>query len=331
MGVKVLSLFDGISCGRVALERAGIKIDEYYSCEIDKDALAIQKKHFPDNIQLGNVFDVNFKELGKIDLLIGGSPCNYWSVARGKKTEEIIQTGVGLFNKFAEAKDILKPDFFVYENVARLKTDIARYISNKLKSCPYVLNSADFSPQQRIRLYWNNFKIDTDYKDCNRSLDEVLENGFALQQKAFCLTASYYKATNYDFFVKRKHSMVANFLYGDNKSLEEEAIFYEKDGNYEKNIFRIKDGFIKFTVPKLSVGIIYHYFPVNKHDGIVALRKLTPLEAERLQGLPDNYTDGLANYKRYRLIGNGWSVQTMSVIFKSILKTIRGRVCCGYQ
>lgn len=331
MGVKVLSLFDGISCGRVALEKAGIKIDEYYSCEIDKDALAIQKKHFPDNIQLGNVFDVNFKELGKIDLLIGGSPCNYWSVARGKKTEEVIQTGIGLFDKFAEAKDILKPDFFVYENVARLKNGIARYISNKLKSCTYVLNSADFSPQQRTRLYWNNFKIDIDYKNCNSSLDEILENGFALQQKAFCLTASYYKATNYDFFIKRKHSMVANFLYEDNKSLKEKAIFYEKTGNYKKNIFCIKDGLINFTVPGQKGNIICHSFPVNKHDGIVALRKLTPLEAERLQGLPDNYTDGLADYKRYRLIGNGWSVQTMSVIFKSIKRTIRGRVCCGYR
>lgn len=152
--MKVLSLFDGISCGRVALERAGIPVETYYASEIDKYAIQIAQKNYPDTIQIGDVTKVDFSEyIGKVDLIIGGSPCQGFSFA-GKQLN-FNDPRSKLFFEFLRAVRTIKPKYFLLENV-KMKKEFQDIISERLGVQPIEINSALVSAQNRIRLYWTN-------------------------------------------------------------------------------------------------------------------------------------------------------------------------------
>lgn len=151
--MRVLSLFDGISCGQLALQRANIPVEVYYASEIDKYAIQITQKNFPNTIQLGDVNKIDFTQfIGRIDMVIGGSPCQDLSIAKvnrkGLKGERS-----GLFYKFVEAIRIIKPKYFLLENVASMSKEDKEIITKEFKAYPTMINSALVSAQQRKRLY----------------------------------------------------------------------------------------------------------------------------------------------------------------------------------
>lgn len=172
--MKVLSLFDGISCGMLALQRANIKVDVYDAYEIDKYAIKISEYNFPSIIHKGNVYDAKYYE-GEYDLLIGGSPCTYWSIARGYNRETTC-TGIGfdLFMQYYRALKEVKPIYFLYENNYLISKDIQNEITKYLGVNPIMIDSAKVSGQSRKRLYWTNIPGVSQPKDKNIIFKNVL-------------------------------------------------------------------------------------------------------------------------------------------------------------
>lgn len=154
--MKVLSLFDGISCGMVALERAGFKVERYVAYEIDKYAVAVSKKNYPQIEHEGDVFKGDFTEYKGFDLLIGGSPCTYWSIA--KNNRETTPDGIGgqMFMQYVRALRESEVPYFLYENNYSIHQNIKDFISEQLGVQPIMINSALVSAQTRKRCYWTN-------------------------------------------------------------------------------------------------------------------------------------------------------------------------------
>lgn len=182
-GLNVLSLFDGISCGMVALKRAGFTVNNYYAFEIDKNAIKCSASNYPSIIQCGNVFDTDFSNFENIDLIVGGSPCTFWSVIKAGR--EITSDGEGfkLFSKYAEAVEKLRPKYFLYENNDSIHPDIKTEISSALGVEYEMINSKFFSAQSRKRDYWTNIPI-LPYEDKGILLQDVLEFGTTQRHKS---------------------------------------------------------------------------------------------------------------------------------------------------
>jgi site-specific DNA-cytosine methylase len=168
---NVLSLFDGMSCGQIALNRAGIKYANYFASEIDKNAVKVTLDNFPNTIQLGDVTEIDFKSIGKIDLLVGGSPCQGFSFS-GKQLN-FNDPRSALFFEFVRALKEIKPKYFMLENV-RMKKEYQDVISDHLGTPPVIINSSFFSAQKRNRLYWTNIPINI-FEDKNIYLKQILE------------------------------------------------------------------------------------------------------------------------------------------------------------
>lgn len=177
--MKVLSLFDGISCGMLALQRAGIPVERYDAFEIDKYAIHVSSNNFPEIIQHGNVFNGDFTEFNGYDLLLGDSPCTYWSVA--KKNIEITSDGEGfrLFMEYVRALNESERKYFLYENNYSIHQNIKDDISKRLGVEPIMINSALVSAQSRKRCYWTNIHVTSFPADKGILLKNVLESGVA--------------------------------------------------------------------------------------------------------------------------------------------------------
>jgi len=200
MGINVLSLFDGISCGQLALERSEIKINNYFACEIKKDAIAVTMDNFPNTIQLGDVREVDFTKLPKIDLLIGGSPCQDLSQAHSER-KGLEGNKSSLFWEYVRALNETNPKYFLLENVEMPKNDY-QIISKTVGTYPININSELVSPQLRNRYYWTNIGPgDYDlfgFRTCAISqpknkkiyLQDILTSGKADRLKARCLLES---------------------------------------------------------------------------------------------------------------------------------------------
>lgn len=278
--MKVLSLFDGMSCGQIALDQLGIKHD-YFASEIDKYAIKVTQQNYPDTTQVGDVTQLSLD----CDLLLAGSPCQGFSFAGKQLNFEDERSK--LFFEFLRIKEESKPEFFLLENV-RMKKEWQNVISEKLGVHPIEINSSMVSGQSRRRLYWTNIPVKP---PSNRGIN--FES---------CLEEN----------VDRKY-YVSEI---QNKRLN--------PGNLTKC------GGICFSLPGVEMehspclmardykGISgKQLFPIAmEKDG---LRKLTPIEYERLQTVPDNYTAAVSNTQRYKMLGNGWTVG----IIKHILEGIR--------
>lgn len=182
--LNVMSLFGGIECGRVACDVAGLNIGDYYSSEIDKYAIQITQKNFPDIIQLGDVREIDFsKYIGKIDLLIGGSPCQDLSRAKANR-EGLNGSRSGLFWNYVEALRVLKPKYFLLENNHGMPQESKDTISEVLGVEPVLINSALFSAQNRKRLYWTNIPFEKEIADRGIELSQILEFGETPRKKS---------------------------------------------------------------------------------------------------------------------------------------------------
>jgi site-specific DNA-cytosine methylase len=306
--MNILSLFDGISVGRVALERAGIKVNKYYRSEIDKYAITVSNKNYLDNIHLGNVEDINedlLRGLPKINLLIGGSPCQDISLAKRENRKGLDGDKSKLFFEYLRILEWLRennnPNIkFLLENVKGGKKDIDA-ISEYLQVEPILINSDLVSAQTRKRNYWTNIEGVNQPKDLGVQLTSILEHGYTEKEKAYCLTATYGNVCPQNYFIKSERQMI--FTYPVEVKVIPKGRLYIVNGE-EIPIYP-------------SLGADANRENLNRLKKYT--RKLTPIECERLQTLPDDYTDGIPTYERYKCLGNGWTVDVIAHIF-SFLK-----------
>lgn len=309
-GLNVLSVFDGMSCGRIALERAGIPIKNYFASEVDKYAIQVSKNNYPDTCHIGDIQNVSTLEnhlyiddgdgyeTHKIDLLIGGSPCQGFSFA-GKQLN-FDDPRSKLFFEFVRLLKELKPKYFLLENV-RMKKEYQDIITDYLGVEPIKINSSLVSAQNRVRLYWTNIPNVAQPDDRGIVLKDIIESGAVDRDKSHCLDANYFKGGNLkSYFEKHRRQLVFN----------------------EPKIVQIPHGYNKGGLkenksPSMTTSSWQHNNHLTYDDGLT-YRKLTPIECERLQTVPDNYTDSVSNTQRYKMLGNGWTVDVISHIFKGI-------------
>lgn len=372
--MNVLSLFDGISCGQLALQRAGIYVDNYYASEIDKYAITITQKNFPRTYQLGNVTNWREWDLPKIDLLIGGSPCQGFSFA-----------GLGLnfddprsklFFEYADILNYIKeynPDVkFLLENV-KMKKEYQNVISEILGVEPVEINSALVSAQNRRRLYWANWKFEQP-SDKGIFLKDIIEDGEVDREKSYTIDANYFKGGNPRSYFEdgrrqlvfehqshkramvrttggairgRYNEPVSGSMVGRKINSEGKRDDYSKEIKAVQRLEVNPSGKANAltTVHKDSLlvrlgtaddikGHDYNrrvYSQEGKAPSLAAksggnlepkvaidefyYRKLTVLECERLQTVPEGYTEGVSNTQRYKCLGNGWTVDVVAHIF----------------
>lgn len=303
--MNILSLFDGISCGQVALERANIKVDNYYASEIDKYAIKIAQKNYPDTSQLGDVKEV--KGIKDIDLLIGGSPCQGFSFAgKGLNFDDPRSK---LFFEYVRILKESNPKYFLLENV-KMKKEYQDVISGYLGVEPIEINSALVSAQNRVRLYWTNIPGIKQPKDNGVVLKDIIQYGVVDKDKSYCIDANYFKGGNLkSYFEKHRRQIVFN----DICTFREQGRRLTPDGTKrdDKNgkIIRGYEFISAYKSNNLSTVLKDNY--LKEHD---IYRKLTPIECERLQTLSDNYTEGVSNTQRYKILGNGWTVDVIAHI-----------------
>ena len=288
---NVLSLFDGMSAGRVAFDRAGISVGNYYASEIDKYAIKVSGNNHSDIIQVGDVTkldDVYLKSLN-IDILIGGSPCQSFSSAGNG----LGFTGSsGLFWEYVRILKLVKPKYFLLENVT-MKKEWVDIISAAVGCEPIVINSSLVSAQHRNRLYWTNIPDVVAPVDTEACIADIIEHSII--------------DTRFDLSIKP--SVICNVKRDDVDIQASDKDFYvmKCKSGYQDN----KVGLIKTPCLRAGNNATYIY------DGH-SYRKLTPVEWERLQTFSDGYTEGVSNTQRYKMLGNGWTVDIISHIFKGI-------------
>ena len=306
--MNVLGLYDGISAGQEALSRLDIKYDKYYASEIDKYAINVTQNNYPDTIQLGDIYKINYNDLPKIDLILGGSPCTHWSIA--KKDRETTCDGIGfdLFMQYMKAVEICNPKYFLYENNYSIHKDIKDAISEKLGVKPIMINSSLVSGQQRKREYWTNIPNVTQPEDRGILLKDILESGLPYQEKSHTLTASYNGAVIWNSLERSQRSMIA----------EPGRIGQIGKGGQGGRIYSVNGKSVCLSANGGGGGAKTGLYKIDLPDGDYHIRKLTPIECERLQTFPDNYTAGISNTQRYKCLGNSWTVDVIAHILKNI-------------
>ena len=280
--INVLSLFDGISCGHIALDKSGIPVDKYYASEIDKYAIQVTNKNYPDTINLGDVTKVNGEELDSIDLLIGGSPCQGFSQAGKMKNFEDPRSR--LFWEYVRILREVKPKYFLLENVA-MKKEWQDIISEALGVEPIMIDSSLTSAATRKRLYWTNIPNISQPQDLHINFGDIRERNVPNG-------SIYYtdKAMDWIRRHEKRTGKVLRIIRDNDKMQMLEASMHKKYSS--QRFFGIED--------------------------IHGLRYITVTEGERCMNVPDGYTDCCSNTQRYKQLGNGWEINTISHIFNGL-------------
>jgi len=426
LGLKVLSLFDGMSCGQLALQRLGIEVDTYYASEIDKYAIQVTQANFPETIQVGDVSQLKAEDYQEVDLILAGSPCQGFSFA-GKQLA-FDDPRSALFFEFIRLLKEIKPKYFLLENV-KMKQQFQDVITEQVSACypdfeggdlfgsqikPILINSALLSAQNRQRLYWTNIPNIEQPEDKGIVLRDILEDNFDSERdKSYCIDANYYKGASVEQYKKKSrrqlvskpkqvgiaadikgHDILKRVYSPDGKSptlnsmgggnrepkvvsgawrgrykedgtteqklelnqsgksnslttvqkdsvvvkdvVEEERIVVDKEKRQlliaeatKKGYTVIEDGDcfdINFPNSKTRRGRNMKYkcnaLTTASQNFMrfenLSWRKLTPLECERLQTVPDNYTNHVSNTQRYKMLGNGWTVDVIAHILNNM-------------
>ena len=408
--MKVLSLFDGMSCGRIALDQLGIPVEKYYASEIDKYAMQVSAANYPDIEQVGDICDLDPKDYQDVDLMLAGSPCQGFSFA-GKQLA-FDDPRSALFFEFIRLLKAIKPKYFLLENV-RMKKEYLDVISEYMGVEPIMINSALVSAQNRVRYYWTNIpgieqpeqrgivlrdilvpNLKSDLSDkaiayMNRG-SEKWSGGKSRAEhyikheskKSNCLTANMHKGVPYGVIavdsyrevrteeakrlrkemkqktgkdhtpfrakklVPREDGKVGTLttsLTNDHKiSITYDSITVDKEKKQltikeatKKGYTTIEDGdCFDMTFPNsktrrgrnmkdksnclTAANYDYMRYEHSDEDKEVYWRKLTPVECERLQTVPDNYTNHVSNTQRYKMLGNGWTIEVITHILKNM-------------
>jgi len=382
VGLRVLSLFDGMSCGQQALERIGVNVLEYYASEIDKHAIAVTMHNYPNTKQLGSVIDVDGYKLPKIDLLIGGSPCQSFSFAGKRKgmstkceteiltLEHYLELKVEgyefegqsyLFWEYMRLLNEVKPKYFLLENVM-MGEKWEKILSKAIGVKPIQINSALVSAQNRNRLYWTNIgmqpmglfgdlesiiqqpknkdillkdilekEVDPKYFISEKMIDRIKrsnngEKCFADNQKSMCLAAGYFKQGRDNQLVTVHNTMPRSSKTGkggtgslsrnDGKTYcldtGQTNVIEVLGGDFRHDEgFRWRDNGKSSTLMARAREDVYGTGLVKTQSNI---RRLTPKECERLQTVNDGYTSVVSDSQRYRMLGNGWTVDVIAHI-----------------
>jgi DNA (cytosine-5)-methyltransferase 3A len=321
-GFNVLSLFDGMSCGQIALQRAGIKVENYFASEIDKYAIQVAKHNYPNTKHIGSVVDVKGSDLPQIDLLIGGSPCQGFSFA-GKQLN-FDDPRSKLFFEFVRLKNECNPTYFLLENV-KMKKEYEDIITEYLGVKPIAINSELFSAQDRKRIYWTNINFKALPTENKLTVEDILEDEVDVKyyiepKRSVVICENEVKKRKIAFIGSNSQGNRIYNIHGKSVCLcGEGGGLGAKTGLYalpcltpdrlekRQNGRRFKPSNSKF----------YTLTAMDKH-GILTdnfIRKLTPIECERLQTVPDNYTKIASDNQRYRMLGNGWTVDVIAHIF----------------
>jgi DNA-cytosine methyltransferase len=306
MEINVLSLFDGISCARAALDKAGIPVNKYYASEIEDRAIAVSQHNYPDIIRLGDVRTVKAEGLPEIDLLIGGSPCQDLSIAKQNR-EGLDGERSGLFWEFVRILREVKPRYFILENVASMPKADKAIITEAVGVEPIMINASLVSAQQRKRLFWTNIPGVEQPEDRGIVLRDILEpDTWTDRDKSYALIATYDRANLREMVEFNRRTIVFN------KPVKVAKI--GKGGQGEK-IYHINGKSVSLCGSNGSRTATGLYYIFNDY-----VRKLTPVECERLQGLPDNYTaaHGLSDRHRRMLLGNAFNVDVIAHILSAI-------------
>jgi DNA (cytosine-5)-methyltransferase 3A len=349
--MKVLSLFDGMSCGMIALDRLGIKVDKYYASEIDKYAIQVSQNNYPEIIQIGDVCDIKAEDYQDIDLILAGSPCQGFSFA-GKQLA-FDDPRSSLFFEFVRLLKEIKPKYFLLENV-NMKKEFLDVISEQVSACypelPFgieriKINSALVSAQNRVRWYWTNIPGIDQPEQRGIVLRDILETN-SFENSAETHDTPKQIATAIDVnghdILKRVYSEdgkspVVTTCGGGNTEPKvvvqsyrevrtEEAKRLRRESKQKtgkdhtpfraKKIVPREDGKVGTVTPGLNND---HMISLTRDaDQDVYWRKITPIEAERLQTVPDNYTDCVSTTQRLKCLGNGWTIEVITHILKNM-------------
>ena len=391
--MKVLSLFDGMSCGRIALDQLGIPVEKYYASEIDKYAIQVSQANYPEIVQVGDICNLNAKDYLDVDLIIAGSPCQGFSFA-GKQLA-FDDPRSALFFEFIRLLKEIKPKYFLLENV-RMKKEFLQVISQQVSECypeiafgiePMFINSSLLSAQSRQRFYWTNIPGIQEPEDQGIVLRDILEDNFDSERdKSHCIDANYYKGASVEQY-KKKHrrqlvnkpqqigiatdinghdilkrvyspdgkSPTVNTCQGGNRepkvvtggafrgrAYDNKGKRMDRDGSSVANkttqmleLRKDDKSNAITTVGKDSVVVEESKlreksktvrsggrgsYDRHEWDSVDELhwRKLTPKECERLQTVPDDYTNHVSNTQRYKMLGNGWTVAVIKHIFQNM-------------
>jgi DNA-cytosine methyltransferase len=380
--MNVLSLFDGISCARVALDRANLPVKTYFACEIDPHAIAISTKNYPDSVRLGDVREVSHLP-EPIDLLIGGSPCQDLSIAK-KDRKGLSGDRSGLFWEYVRIRDLLRPRAFILENVASMPKADRDIITEAMGVEPILINASLVSAQCRKRLFWTNLPVTlpADRGICLRDIlqpESEVDASMEVKSSAFTATAQTGRneTKKMGYVANKDHQ--ANRVYDETGKLPALAsvcnslvkLGHMGNGDSQGNRVYSTDGksvtlsanggglgaktglYAISYVGHLEGGLrggmegqehlsrahrqthrVYGddgkaptlaasetsgrvHVAVGQDTQTHRIRKLTPVECERLQGLPDEYTAGVAKTHRYKALGNAFNVDVIAHILKS--------------
>jgi DNA (cytosine-5)-methyltransferase 3A len=311
--LNVLSLFDGISCGQLALERAGISVNKYFASEICEYSIKIAKKNYPNTNEIGDIRDIDTNKYKDIDIVIGGSPCQSFSFAgsmEGMSTKDKIDITTleqylelknkkfefegysYLFWEYVRVLNGVKPKYFLLENVKMAKK-WEKIITEALGVSPILINSELVSAQSRERLYWTNIPNIKTPEDKLIFIDDIVEKN---------IEHTYLPRTRLDYSNYDTSKV-------DKSVFKNTATQIGQSRNFGN---AVRSNGKAFTLRKINPnGII---------DENYNIREFTPIEVERLQTLPDDYTkiDGIKKKERYEACGNGWTVDILAHIFKNI-------------
>ena len=393
--MNVLSLFDGMSCGRIALDQLGIPVEKYYASEIDKYAIQVSQANYPDIEHVGDICNLDPKDYQDVDLMLAGSPCQGFSFA-GKQLA-FDDPRSALFFEFIRLLKEIKPKYFLLENV-RMKKEFLQVISEQVSECypevlfgiePIFINSSLLSAQSRQRYYWTNIPGIQEPEDKGIVLRDILEDNYdSDRDKSYCIDANYSKTGAKPHHYKDKYrrqlvskpqqigiatdinghdilkrvyspdgkSPTVNTCQGGNREPKVAVQSYREvrtdEAKEMRKMVRLKtgkdhtpfrskkleprkDGKVGTVTPSLNkdheISIIRQKsktvrsggrgsYDRHEWDSVDELhwRKLTPKECERLQTVPDDYTNHVSNTQRYKMLGNGWTVAVIKHIFENM-------------
>jgi len=337
--MNVLSLFDGMSCGQQALERCGFKVDKYFASEIDKYAIKVTMANYPDTVQLGSVVDIDGYKLPKIDLLMGGSPCQSFSFAGKRKgmatkceteiltLEHYLQLKAEgyefegqsyLFWEYMRLLNEVKPKYFLLENV-EMGEKWEKILSKAIGVKGIHINSALVSAQNRKRIYWTNIGMEQSGlfgdmesiieqpKDKGILLKEILEN--EVDEKYFLSNTMPRNSTSGKGgtgHLKRNDGKTYCLDTGNTNAVDIKAIMLGRSASW--------------GMPENGAGKSYTLCKEQPHGIKInsQIRRLTPIECERLQTVKDNYTNHVSDSQRYKMLGNGWTIDVICHILNYI-------------
>jgi site-specific DNA-cytosine methylase len=285
-----------MSCGQIALNRAGISYGKYYASEIDKHAIKVTQQNYPDTIQLGSVTEIKSTDLPQIDLLIGGSPCQGFSFA-GKQLN-FDDPRSKLFFEFVRLKNETKPKYFLLENVP-MRKEYENVITEYLGVEPIRLNSNLFSAQDRKRVYWTNIPLNKLPDDCNIFIKDIV--GFESEipcEEAVIDEVRKYTSRDFQISISKKGRIRPHRFDAKKSGISEVGTLVNPSDK--------------------CVTIIASHTPKTYRSNPFEIYELNRNECEKIQGVPENYTALVSERQSKKMLGNGWNVDTIAHIFRGL-------------